>query len=54
MLLQGLAKFRSQQNQLDLTILSEPIMQLLYVSNRTDRAMEIFMAKVGIFFCRAF
>jgi hypothetical protein len=47
LLLKGFKAFQLQQKFFD-PRLSEPIMQLLYVSNKTDMALEMFMSKVWI------
>jgi hypothetical protein len=46
LLLKGLKRYQSQQTVLDFS-LSEPLMQLLYESYRTEKAFELFVAKVG-------
>jgi hypothetical protein len=43
--LSGLERFQSQQTKLDIG-LSDPLMKLLYVLNRTDKALELFMSEV--------
>jgi hypothetical protein len=45
--LKGMIRYQSIQTDLD-SRLSKPLMQYLYVSNRTDKALKLFMSKVGL------
>jgi hypothetical protein len=47
--LKGMMRYQSQQKESD-PRLAVPLMQFFYVSNRTEKALELFMSKVGLFF----
>jgi hypothetical protein len=43
-------KYQSQQTKLDVR-LSVPLMQFFFVSNRTDKALDLFMSQVCFIIC---